>query len=160
MADFFGVPTPRVPRQSPARWANGHLPHAYDCWTWELHSVSDLPVVRADLRWQVEADEVRPEPPGSEAAERMVLALDELASNGLRHGRRPVGLRVCPLPEHWLVDVMDAAVDSPPSPDPGRPAGQGGYGLFVVAAYATGYGWVAGHDCKHVWALLPRDVAG
>lgn len=151
---------PRVARQSPARWANGHLPHAYDCWHWDLRSLSDLPGVRADVRRHLVDDDVRPTPPDSEAAERMVLTLDELASNGLRHGRHPVGLRVCPLPEHWLVDVIDAAVDRPPSPDPGRPAGRGGYGLFVVASYATGYGWVTEHECKHVWALLPRIVVG
>jgi hypothetical protein len=45
-----------------------------------------------------------------------------------------------------------------PAPDPGRPAGQGGYGLFVIAAYAMGYGWTTEHACKHVWALLPRTV--
>ncbi|SFK75416.1 ATP-binding protein [Geodermatophilus ruber] len=134
------------------------MPHAYDCWTWELRTLGDLPGVRAAVRRHLADDDVRPTPPDSEAAERLVLALDELASNGLRHGRLPVGLRVCPLPDHWLVDVMDAAVGAPPSPDPGRPAGQGGYGLFVIAAYATGYGWVAEHECKHVWALLPRVV--
>lgn len=158
MADVFGVPTSRIPRQSPARWANGHLPHAYDCWSWELSSLSELPGVRADVRRHVADDDVRPAEPENEAAERMVLALDELASNGLRHGRHPVGLRVCPLPAHWLVDVTDAAPNTAPSPDPGRSPGEGGYGLFVIAAYATGYGWVAEHDCKHVWALLPRVV--
>lgn len=124
-----------------------------------MRSLSDLPAVRADVHRHL-ADDDRTAPPGGEAAERMVLALDELASNGLRHGRRPVGLRVCPLPAHWLVDVTDAAVDTPPSTAPGRPAGQGGYGLLVVAAYATGFGWAADHDCKHVWALLPRAVGG
>ncbi len=109
------------------------------------------------MRRRLAEDDVRPPaPPGDEAAERLVLVLDELASNGLRHGRHPVGLRVCPLPAHWLVSVTDAAVELPPSPDPGRPAGQGGYGLFVIASYATGYGWVAEHDCKHVWAMMPR----
>jgi hypothetical protein len=52
---------------------------------------------------------------------------------------------------------MDAAVDRPPSPSPGRPAGQGGYGLFMIAAWATAYGWVAEPHCKHVWALFARD---
>lgn len=147
-----------MPRQSPERWADGHMPHAYDCWSWELRALGDLPGVRADVRRRLAADDVVPASPGSEAAERMVLALDELASNGLRHGRGPVGLRVCPLPAHWLVDVTDAAVETPPSPDRGRPAGEGGYGLFVIASYATGYGWLAEHDCKHVWAMLPRVV--
>ena len=58
---------------------------------------------------------------GEEAAERMILGLDELASNGLRHGRAPVGLRVCTLPGHWLVDVTDSATHLPPTPSPGRP---------------------------------------
>lgn len=134
------------------------MPHAYDCWHWDLTSLSELPAVRADVRRHLTDDEVQPTAPDGEAAERMVLALDELASNGLRHGSKPVGLRVCPLPDHWLVDVTDAAVGAPPSPDPGRPAGQGGYGLFVIAAYAAGYGWVAERECTHVWALLPRVV--
>jgi hypothetical protein len=152
------APVTSVPERSPARWAAGHLPHAYDCWHWELRSLAQLRTVRSEVRRHLSEDHVRPTAADGEAAERMLLALDELTSNGLRHGREPVGLRVCPLPEHWLVDVTDAAMHAPPSPDPGRPAGQGGYGLSMVASYATGYGWLAEHDCKHVWALLPRVV--
>ena len=156
MADRRVIPTPRSPRAFPATWINGHLPHADDCWHWDLRILADLSRVRAQVRSRLAADDSPPTAPDSEAAERMLLALDELASNGLRHGRLPVTLRVCPLPAHWLVDVVDAAGETPPRPSPGRPAGQGGHGLFMVAAYATGYGWVAEAGCKHVWALLPR----
>jgi hypothetical protein len=45
------------------------------------------------------------------------------------------------------------------APDPGRPASQGRYGLLRIAAYLTGFGWLPEHDCKHVWALLPRVVS-
>ncbi|MCF6509681.1 ATP-binding protein [Blastococcus sp. MG754426] len=148
--------TPASPMSSVA-WGQSALPHAHDCWQRVLGTLRDVGRARSEVRRRL-ADAAAFGDPADheEAAERMVLGLDELTSNGLRHGRQPVGLRVCTLPGHWLVDVTDAASDMPPSPSPGRPAGQGGYGLFMIAAYATAYGWVPEEHCKHVWALFPR----
>ncbi|MBN1093040.1 ATP-binding protein [Blastococcus sp. TML/M2B] len=136
-------------------WGQEPLPHAHDCWTWELGTLRDVTRARSAVRQRLAA-ELPDGRSDEESVERMILALDELASNGLRHGRQPVVLRVCPLPEHWLVDVTDAARAVPPTPDPGRAEGLGGYGLFMIAAYATAYGWVPEPHCKHVWALFPR----
>src|SRR3954451_23947955 len=54
-------------------------------------------------------------PAGDDAAlEDLLLAFEELASNGLRHGRPPVRVVVAPLLTGWLIDVSDAAVESLP----------------------------------------------
>jgi anti-sigma regulatory factor (Ser/Thr protein kinase) len=135
-------------------WGQTHLPTAHDCWQRDLGTLRDVGRARSEVRRRVTGGDLTGD--GEEAAERMILGLDELASNGLRHGRAPVGLRVCTLPGHWLVDVTDSATHLPPTPSPGRPAGQGGYGLFMIASYATAYGWVPDQHCKHVWALFPR----
>jgi anti-sigma regulatory factor (Ser/Thr protein kinase) len=142
------------PRPAPVAWGQAHLPSADDCWQRDLGTLRDVGRARAAVRRDLIGADL-PED-DEEAAERMILGLDELASNGLRHGGPPVGLRVCTLPGHWLVDVTDSSPQVPPTPSPGRPAGQGGYGLYMVASYASAYGWVPEPHCKHVWALFPR----
>ena len=91
-----------------------------------------------------------------ELAERVVLVLDELASNGLRHGSPPVTVQLGNHPDGWLVIVSDAAVDHLPTPAFDRPAGQGGYGLHVIAELAAAHGIYRDGVAKSVWALLPR----
>ena len=61
-----------------------------DVWRWNLAELAELPAARAGLRDRLDGVGARPATPKNTAAERLVLAFDELASNALRHGEVPV----------------------------------------------------------------------
>jgi anti-sigma regulatory factor (Ser/Thr protein kinase) len=86
--------------------------------------------------------------------DRLLLAFEELASNGLRHSGAPIRVQVLGCPEGWLVDVSDACPDSPPTPAVDRDPALGGLGLHLVARLAAAVGWAADGGRKHVWAAL------
>jgi len=85
-----------------------------------------------------------------------ILIIDELASNALRHGTPPSNLHIGDEEGRWVVIVTDGAPDRPPTPARDRPAGQGGYGLYVIADLAAGHGVHYEPDRKHVWACLNK----
>jgi anti-sigma regulatory factor (Ser/Thr protein kinase) len=89
---------------------------------------------------------------GPDAVEKMLLAFEELASNGLRHGRPPVHVTVTATGAGWLLEVSDAAGDRPPTPAVGRDPAHGGLGLHLVARLCTAHGWILQNGRKHVWA--------
>ena len=94
--------------------------------------------------------------------ERLLLAFEELVSNGLRHGREPVEVTVTTFDDGWLLQVTDTATDTPPIPAVGRDPSQGGLGLHLVARITAAHGWtVDGTGRKVVWArgLFTRDEA-
>ena len=91
----------------------------------------------------------------------MLLAFEELASNGLRHGRPPVHVTVTATRAGWLLEVSDAADDRPPTPAVGRDPVHGGLGLHLVARLCTTHGWIPRNGRKHVWAhVAPAADAG
>ena len=51
----------------------------------------------------------------ADSGERLMLAFEELASNGLRHGGPPVAVTVTAVRSGWLLEVSDAAIDRPPA---------------------------------------------
>lgn len=80
------------------------------------------------------------------------LAVDEMASNGGRHGRRPVGLRLWTAPGTLVCTVRDAG------PGPTDPfAGYGPAHGDDLSAGGMGL-WIARQLCDHV--ALRRDQAG
>lgn len=87
----------------------------------------------------------------------MLLTFEELASNGLRHGRTPVTVRVIQGSAGWLIDVSDSATDSAPLPALDRDPAHGGMGLRIVASLCQAHGWTVHADLKHVWACIPTD---
>jgi PAS domain S-box-containing protein len=91
-----------------------------------------------------------------DAVDQAVLVIDELASNALRHGSRPADLHVGDRGSQWVVLVSDSAPGRRPAPAGGRPAGQGGYGLYVVADLTAEHGVRYGADRKVVWAALDK----
>jgi anti-sigma regulatory factor (Ser/Thr protein kinase) len=105
-----------------------------------------------DLR----ADLPAGDPAAADVRDRLVLALDEMASNALRHGGGVVQASVRLTPTSYLVEVSDQAVAAPPVPALDRDPSEGGLGLYLIAELATRHGWYVSGDCKHVWALLPR----
>jgi anti-sigma regulatory factor (Ser/Thr protein kinase) len=107
--------------------------------------------VRRELRRSLDQDE-----PDEELAERLVLVLDELLSNALRHGRSPVVGAVHRTDAGWLLLVSDSAPQVPPHPDPERDPAQGGLGLRMVADLGSAHGWCSDGGRKHVWAVLTR----
>lgn len=138
-------------------WQQTPPPTGEHCWSWSPAGLEDLARVRRELLGHLtgaalgdlDADRVR----------ECVLALDELMSNGLRHGRAPVEVEVCAAPEGLLLLVSDRAADEPPRPTSTRDPGQGGMGLGMIAEASVVCGWLPRGDLKTVWAVMPLDAA-
>ncbi|MGY1773852.1 ATP-binding protein [Blastococcus sp. SYSU D00813] len=129
-------------------WPSATPPSASDGVAWELTEVAELPRVRAELRAHLgEAD--------PELRDRLVLALDEMASNALRHGAGGARAAVRRTESAWLLEVSDRAADRPPSPAVGRDPSEGGLGLYLIAELSSAHGWYVEGGAKHVWAVLP-----
>ncbi len=139
-------------------WPSAAPPSAAEALAWHVADIAELPRIRAELRRFV-ADGQRDASAAAaeDLGDRLVLALDEMASNGLRHGggggvRAAVGVTAT----SWLIDVSDRNRARPPTPAVGRDPSEGGLGLYLIAELATEHGWYVRDGCKHVWALLPR----
>jgi signal transduction histidine kinase len=120
---------------------------------WEPAKSADLTAHRRQLAAALNGGS-RPAIAEEAAVERLLLAFEELASNALRHGRRPVQVEVTAADGFWLLDVSDGAVDQPPSPAVGRDAAHGGMGLYLVASICTAHGWFADRGRKHTWGCI------
>ena len=122
-------------------------------WHWELRSRRDLTTSRISLRQELASTWHSSE----DDAENLLLAYEELASNGLRHGRAPVTATVAATATGWLIDVSDADATRSPAPAVDRDPAQGGMGLHLVVALSSTHGWSVQAGRKHVWACLPRQ---
>ncbi|QXG74371.1 ATP-binding protein [Modestobacter sp. L9-4] len=91
--------------------------------------------------------------------EESVLALDELMSNALRHGRAPIVVDACSSEDGVLLRVADRAAEDPPRPTSTRDPSDGGMGLGMIAEFAVDCGWFASGEQKVVWAVMPLSVA-
>ena len=77
---------------------------------------ADLRGVRARLRPIVLAQSAAAGPgAATDDLERILLVVEELASNGLRHGDPPVEITLCATASGWLLAVSDTAADRPPT---------------------------------------------
>jgi anti-sigma regulatory factor (Ser/Thr protein kinase) len=131
-------------------WPSASPPPATPALSWELRDVAQLPQVRNELRRHAtQAD--------SDARDQLILALDEMASNALRHGGGRVRAAVRLTPEAYLIEVSDGAASAPPSPAVDRDPSEGGLGLYLIAEMAMAHGWYVQGGDKYVWALLPRS---
>jgi anti-sigma regulatory factor (Ser/Thr protein kinase) len=126
-----------------------------DVWRWNLAALAQLPAARAALRDRLGDLGLRDE---HAAAEQMILAFDELASNALRHGESPVVATVVAGSGGWLLDVSDRAAESMPAPAVDRDPARGGMGLHLVARLSVAHGWYVDGGAKHVWACLPTAL--
>jgi anti-sigma regulatory factor (Ser/Thr protein kinase) len=132
-------------------WPSAYPPASHPVLRWALTGVAELPAVRADVRRELTGpalDSVTPD-----LIDRLVLALDEMASNALRHGGGHVEASIGRTGDAYLIEVTDQA---PQSPAVGRDPSFGGLGLYLIAELAALHGWYASDGRKHVWALLPR----
>ena len=128
-----------------------------EVWRWKLGTLAELPAARSSLRGRVGAVGLDDDAEGA-AAEQLVLAFDELASNALRHGERPVVATVVAGSGGWLLDVSDRAPEAMPTPAVDRDPAQGGMGLHLVARLSVAHGWYVDGSSKHVWACLPTTT--
>src|SRR3954468_15923299 len=152
-------------RMSEALWGNRPRPQLGSPGRAVLRGTpTTLAELRA-LRMQLRADlENGSRPPGAadDDLDRLLLAFEELVSNGLRHGGGPVHVVVTAAGSSWLVEVSDASGDLPPVPAVDRDAAMGGLGLYLVARMSGAHGWTAGDDGrKVVWARVdfPGEVS-
>ena len=107
------------------------------------------------LRHSLAALVARSRPVAAETdLDQLLLVLRELRINGLRHGQPPVRVAVVALPTGWLLDVSDAAAESPPVPAHHRDPATGGMGLSLVAALSAAHGWMVDEGRKHIWARV------
>jgi anti-sigma regulatory factor (Ser/Thr protein kinase) len=137
-------------------WPRRPVPAAHGVvWKWQLTSVDQLRGLRTELRRRLRATPDDDE----EVDEEILLAVDELASNGLRHGLGPVSARVIGTTRGWLVDISDRATGRGPEPATDRDPALGGMGLHIVARMSTLCGWTVAEGRKHVWALLRGNRA-
>jgi len=137
-------------------WPSAAPPPAAPVLTWSLEDVAELPRVRADLRRHAAASSRSDTTANADLRDQLILALDEMASNALRHGRGGVQATVRQTPDAYLIEVSDQATAQPPSPAVGRDPSEGGLGLYLIAEMATQHGWYVSNGYKYVWALLPR----
>jgi hypothetical protein len=128
-----------------------------EVWRWNLGTVAELPGARSGLRSRL-SDVGMPSTADDSAAERLVLAFDELASNALRHGEVPVVATVVAGSGGWLLDVSDRAPHHMPQPAIDRDPAHGGMGLHMVARMSVAHGWYVDGGAKHVWACLPSSL--
>lgn len=122
-------------------------------WIWELRRPGELTASRLQLHEQALKAGVPPDWI-DEGVERLLLAYEELASNGLRHGRSPVQAAVTAAVSGWLIDVSDAAANTAPTLAVGRDPALGGLGLHLVARLSATHGWWIEAGRKHVWAYV------
>ena len=135
-------------------WARRPLPHPVGTqatWTWTVCRPAELTAARNDLRRHLAASSWATDP---DAPDRLLLAFEELASNGLRHGGATVQVRVDGCARGWLIDVSDARPDRPPVPAVDRDSALCGLGLHLVAFLSAAVGWAVVGTRKHVWAAL------
>lgn len=122
-----------------------------DVWKGELSSVAQLPPLRAVLRRLLAV--AAPANADDTLEERLLLTFDELASNGLRHGGRPVRAWIRAAEDGFLIEVSDSRTEHPPEPAVGRDPAFGGLGLVLVARLASAHGWHMAAGRKYVWAF-------
>ncbi|MGY2127769.1 ATP-binding protein [Blastococcus sp. SYSU DS0617] len=133
-------------------WPSAAPPPAERLLDWQLGGVAELPAMRAHVRGAM-GPSVDPD-----ALDQLILALDEMASNALRHGGGGrVEASVRSTDTGYLIEVSDAAAARPPRPAINRDPSEGGLGLYLIARMALRHGWYASARAKHVWALLPRS---
>lgn len=89
---------------------------------------------------------------GPEPRENALLVTSELVTNAYRHGRGAIELRVRPVRDHVVIEVLDEGSPRDVAIRPGT--GEfGGWGLRIVDQLATEWGVYEGST--HVWAKLP-----
>ena len=115
---------------------------------------AQLHQLRAALRTWLPSD-LAGEDVDATVLDTLLLVVDELASNGLRHGGAPVSVTVVWTGCGLFLDISDDDPSRGPEPAVGRDPALGGMGLAMVARMTTSRGWTTAGGRKHVWACIP-----
>jgi len=126
---------------------------AHRVWRWDIDRPAQLTAARGRLRDDLAGDAL-PDGADEDDVDRLMLAFEELASNGLRHSGAPIQVTVTSCSTGWLVDVSDARPDQPPVLAVDRDPALGGLGLYLIARLAAAHGWASAGVRKHVWACI------
>lgn len=155
-------PTAAPHRPDEMSWPQEHPPRldteVVSAWDWDLHTPADVTASRRQLRAEALAPELSAGV-SEDDDERLLLAFEELASNGVRHGRAPVRTTVAARTSGWLIDVTDAATDHSPVPAVDRDPALGGLGLHLIAGLCARHGWAVQAGRKHVWGYVRLGIA-
>jgi hypothetical protein len=144
-----------------ALWQSARLPHGFtELWCQEFGRLAELSRLRARLRTTLTGRPTVEHPEREHWSERLVLIADELTSNALRHGGRPVATALSRGDAGWLIAVSDSSTDIPPVPAQGRDPGSGGFGLYLVADLSVRHGWFVHRGAKTVWAVVRTSPDG
>ena len=114
--------------------------------------MADLAGIRSELRDGLARLPGHREP---DVEEVLLLLLDELLANGLRHGNPPVAAEVRRTAREWVLEVGDQSSGAAPEPAIGRDPALGGMGLHIVASLSSAHGWFVRGGRKFVWTALP-----
>lgn len=124
-------------------------------WDWTILSAGELHALRAEVRARLYlAPGHRPLEP---VDERLILAVDELVSHGLRHGDGPVRVGMTETVAGWLIEVSEPAAGEDPHGVAAHDSAMPDLGLQVVARMSTGRGWTVAEDGTHMWAHVTAD---
>ena len=142
----------------PGPWARSPRPalpaDARTLGRWNPARAADITAGRLQLCAALH-EGVRPPSVTEAGVEQLVLVFEELVSNGVRHGRRPIEVVVTATGDCWVLEVFDAAGGTMPTPDPERDPALGGLGLALVALVSAARGWEPLADGrKVVWARV------
>lgn len=150
---------PDVPwRSSPAVTTARHPlpqarpPQANRLGSWRVEATGDLRRLRAQLQDTLRAPR--------HLASPVLLVASELATNALRYGVPPVVVTLGHADGTHVLDVADGSVDAVPIYSAYRPAGEGGFGLYLIGRLASEVGWYVEDGRKHVWATIARRADG
>lgn len=90
----------------------------------------------------------------SELAQDAELVTSELVTNAIRHGIRPVELRLTTLPDRVRIAVLDSNTQAVPESTPAEDLDEGGRGLALIEHLCLDWGHEVGPSGKQVWAEL------
>lgn len=91
---------------------------------------------------------------GDEERENALLVTSELVTNAYKHGKGTIEVRLRPLHDQVLIEVIDQGQPGSVRLRQGA-ADRGGWGLRIVDQLAEEWGVRKG--TTHVWAKLPLD---
>lgn len=158
---FLGIGNGNEKAVGVAFWQTAPVPDGFtQVWRHELRSIAELSRLRARVRAALTGRSTVAHPEREHWSERMVLIVDELASNALRHGGAPVAAALHRDGDQWLIAVDDSSPRMPPMPAQGRDPGLGGFGLYLVADLSADHGWCPEDAAKTVWAVIQAPAAG
>ncbi|NEM06359.1 ATP-binding protein [Geodermatophilus normandii] len=123
-----------------------------------MTTAADTTLLRGQLHRELRRRSL-PTQADEDDVERLLLAFEELTSNGLRHGAPPVSVSVSQGNSGWLIAVSDGATERTPTPAVDRDPAHGGLGPYLVARLSAAYGWCTGTGRKEVWACVRTAAA-